>query len=168
MWARVASEGEALLLARPILNDQLRKHFEDRGIRDAMVGPLRTDTGVVGTMTIGNHLGDASTFDAEDLRLLEVIERQSARLRNHQGAGIPEDLTERVFDRFFQVDQTNTRASGGTGPRPDISRRLAKMIGARVWLEDSTGSGSVFSVWIPPSPPVGAHYTPALPVEVDP
>lgn len=104
----------------------------------------------------------------QDLRLLEVIERQSARLRNHQGAGIPEDLTELVFDRFFQVDQTNARASGGTGLGLYISRRLAELIGARVWLEDSTGSGSVFSVWIPPSPPVGAHYTPALPVEVDP
>lgn len=345
VWARVASEGEALLLTRPILNHQLRRHFEGRGIRDAMVAPLRTDTGVVGTMTIGNHLGDVSTFDAEDLRLLEtlvnhasvwlenarlidrleeslahltemnrlkddfvatvshelrtpltsiqgyvkmllrpeveldaaerrsfleVIERQSARLRNliedllvvsrlesheepphldvisldaiiaqvledleddlqnkggrveidlpenlphivsdeskltqilanlignavkyspkgskvavtayvesdgltvsvgDQGTGIPEDLTERVFDRFFQVDQTTTRTAGGTGLGLYISRRLAELIGARVWLESSTGSGSVFSVWIPPSPPVGAHYAPALPVEVDP
>ena len=73
VWARVASEGEALLLKQPIPNLQLRKHFEDLGMKDAMVAPLRTENGVVGTMTIANHMGDVSTFDIDDLHLLETL-----------------------------------------------------------------------------------------------
>src|SRR3546814_20522535 len=77
---------EALLLKEPMANQQLRTHFQERAMKDAMFAPLRTENGVVGTMTIANHLGDVSTFDIDDLHLLETLvnhaDRKSTRLNS--------------------------------------------------------------------------------------
>jgi signal transduction histidine kinase len=73
VWARVASEGEALLIPKPILNEKIRKHFEARGMRDAIVAPLYGGDGVVGTFAVGSRLGDVSTFDEADLKLFETL-----------------------------------------------------------------------------------------------
>jgi signal transduction histidine kinase len=73
VWARVASEREGVLLARPIRNAALAHYFSDRGITDAIVVPMLTDGDVVGMLTVGNRLGDFATFDDDDLRLLQVL-----------------------------------------------------------------------------------------------
>lgn len=69
-----------------------------------------------------------------------------------QGPGIPDDARERIFDRFFQVDQGSTRKAGGTGLGLYICRRLAETIGATLGLERTGGDGSVFSLTIPLEP----------------
>ena len=331
VWARVASEREAVLFARPIRNERIRTHFESRDIRDAMVAPLFGEDEVVGTMLVGNHIGDVGTFDAEDLKLfetlanhasvslenarlvgrleeslahltemnrlkddfvasvshelrtpltsilgfsktllrpnvtfaaeeerqfLETIERQAERLRlliedllevarlesqevgpvvttvslphlarqiveegrqrsDHlldldfeegmplvktdeskvyeilsnlldnalkyspeesritvrgqrqsdgvlvsvldEGRGIPKELHGKVFERFYQADQSSTRAVGGTGLGLYICRKMADVIGGRLWLERSDRRGSIFCLWIPSSPPLGRN-----------
>jgi signal transduction histidine kinase len=328
VWARAVAEGTGVLVRRPIANPKLRAYFESQGIKDAMVASLHLEDRVLGTMLVGNRLGDVSTFDDEDLKLLETlanhaavslenarlvgrleeslahltemnrlkddfvasvshelrtpltsilgyvktlrrpnvnfsesdkadflqaIERQSERLRDliedllivsriesardsavvepidiprliedvfaelsepsegrvitidlesglpalatdrgklHQivsnivgnalkyspngseitlalskegrginisvidnGDGIPPELHERIFDRFYQVDQSSTRERGGTGLGLYICRRLAEMIGGRLWLERSDETGSTFSLWVPAGPP---------------
>jgi two-component system phosphate regulon sensor histidine kinase PhoR len=70
-----------------------------------------------------------------------------------QGEGIPQELHEKVFDRFYQVDQSSTRAAGGVGLGLYICRRLADTLGGRLWLQRSDERGSIFSVWIPRTPP---------------
>jgi signal transduction histidine kinase len=69
-----------------------------------------------------------------------------------QGEGVPPELHEKIFDRFFQVDQSSTRKVGGTGLGLYICRRLAESIDARVWLKSSTTSGSEFCLWLPLHP----------------
>lgn len=71
-----------------------------------------------------------------------------------QGHGIPAELHERIFDRFYQVDSSMTRAVGGTGLGLYICKSLATALGGRLWLESSNESGSTFSLWIPMKPPV--------------
>jgi K+-sensing histidine kinase KdpD len=326
VWARVAAENSALLFARPIRNERLRTYFEGRGMRDAMVAPVTGDTGVVGTLVVGNRLGDVSTFDEDDLRLFEtlanhastslqkvrlvsrledalahqtelnrlkddfvatvshelrtpltsiqgfvhtmlrpdvdfapeerreflgVIDRQTkrlgrmiedllvvARIETHkvrpsalavsmpsvineaindiggrnpdhnvvttiseevqlvisdhemiyrivanlvdnafkyspqgtkiavtaeasghgvkvsvsdEGSGVPDPVRERIFDRFFQADQSHTRAVGGAGLGLYICRQLAGVLRGRIWLEETGENGSTFSLWIPDS-----------------
>jgi diguanylate cyclase (GGDEF)-like protein len=73
LWARVAAEGQAVLLARPIRNPQLKAHFDGRGLRDVMEAPLLGEEGVFGTMLVGNRLGDLSTFDDDDLKMFEML-----------------------------------------------------------------------------------------------
>jgi signal transduction histidine kinase len=85
VWARVAAEEQPLLFARPITNERLARHFGERGIRDAMVAPLKGDggSGVVGLMLVGNRLSDIATFDEEDLELFTTLAHQAdAALQN--------------------------------------------------------------------------------------
>jgi diguanylate cyclase (GGDEF)-like protein len=73
IWARVASEGQAVIVPRPIRNERLREHFSARGMHDAIVAPLRGDQGVVGVMLVANRLGDFSTFNADDAKVFETF-----------------------------------------------------------------------------------------------
>jgi signal transduction histidine kinase len=69
----------------------------------------------------------------------------SRTLRRH-GPGIDSDQRERIFDRFYQVDQSSTRLVGGVGMGLYICRRAAERLGGSVWLDRSDASGSVFAV----------------------
>jgi diguanylate cyclase (GGDEF)-like protein len=73
IWARVASEGQAVVLPRPIPNERLRRHFSELGIRDAMVAPLRSEQGIAGVMMVANRLGDFSSFTADDAKVFETF-----------------------------------------------------------------------------------------------
>jgi signal transduction histidine kinase len=66
-----------------------------------------------------------------------------------QGIGIaPEDL-ERIWERFYRVDNTNTRSIGGTGLGLSIARGLVELHGGRIWAESVVGQGSIFSFTLP-------------------
>jgi signal transduction histidine kinase len=60
------------------------------------------------------------------------------------GIGIPADRLDRLFLPFSQVDSSTTRIYGGTGLGLALSRRLAEMLGGRMWVESEPGRGSVF------------------------
>jgi diguanylate cyclase (GGDEF)-like protein len=49
-----------------------------RGIRQAMVSPLMGESGMIGWMTVANRLTEGTTFDEDDLRLLETLANQAA------------------------------------------------------------------------------------------
>ncbi len=82
-----------------------------------------------------------------------------------EGHGIPDEQQDQIFDRFYQVDQTSTRAVGGTGLGLYICRRLADVIGAKIGLEGSDENGSTFTLWIPATPPPDALRASDLPQE---
>jgi two-component system phosphate regulon sensor histidine kinase PhoR len=68
------------------------------------------------------------------------------------GCGVPEELQQRIFDRFYQVDQSTTRKIGGTGLGLYICRKLADAVDGKVWLERSDENGSAFSMSVPYRP----------------
>lgn len=66
------------------------------------------------------------------------------------GIGIPSEHLERVFDRFYRVDRSRTRALGGSGIGLTISKRLVEAHGGRIWAEsEGKGKGSVFTFTLP-------------------
>jgi diguanylate cyclase (GGDEF)-like protein len=73
VWARIASDGQGMLILPPIKNERLLRYFESIGVRNAMVAPLRRDEAIIGTLLVGNRLGDVASFDDQDLKLLETL-----------------------------------------------------------------------------------------------
>ena len=65
------------------------------------------------------------------------------------GIGIAPDALPRLFNKFSQVDESNTRRFGGTGLGLAICRELAQMMGGDIEVDSTPGHGSVFSVTLP-------------------
>jgi heavy metal sensor kinase len=53
-----------------------------------------------------------------------------------EGPGVPPELRERVFDRFFRADASRTRATGGSGLGLAIARDIVAAHDGRVWIRD--------------------------------
>ncbi|MCX6626916.1 MAG: ATP-binding protein, partial [Candidatus Solibacter sp.] len=62
------------------------------------------------------------------------------------GIGIAEGKLHSIFDAFTQADGSHTRQYGGTGLGLTITRRLAHLMGGRLWAESEPGQGSRFFV----------------------
>jgi signal transduction histidine kinase len=69
------------------------------------------------------------------------------------GIGIPLRLHERIFEPFFQVDESIGTRFGGAGLGLHIVRRLAQLLGGSVNVSSEIGTGSEFVVRIPLRPP---------------
>jgi signal transduction histidine kinase len=65
------------------------------------------------------------------------------------GPGIPAEECDRIFEKFRQVDSSNTRAKGGTGLGLAIAREIVEMHGGRMWVESAIGQGSTFRMELP-------------------
>ena len=69
------------------------------------------------------------------------------------GPGIASEHLPHVFDRFYQVDETNTRAQPGTGIGLSLVKELVKLHGGTIDVgSNSGGNGAAFTVRIPLQP----------------
>ena len=66
-----------------------------------------------------------------------------------QGAGIPEDELERVFERFFRTDPARSRHTGGSGLGLSIVKHAVQNHGGDVRVWSRVGSGSTFTIRLP-------------------
>lgn len=80
-----------------------------------------------------------------------------------QGVGIPAEAKPKLFNKFFRVDNRETRSIGGTGLGLALVKDLIEAHGGSVWVESKLGQGSTFSFALPlttsrftSTPPVGS------------
>lgn len=67
-----------------------------------------------------------------------------------QGPGVPEEHRAHLFDRFYRVEASRNRDSGGAGLGLAICKAIADAHGAGLTMEDAEGGGSVFVLTMPP------------------
>ena len=66
-----------------------------------------------------------------------------------QGMGIPHEDMPRIWERFYRVDNSNTRRIGGTGLGLSITKALVELHNGRIWVESTVGQGSTFFFTVP-------------------
>lgn len=66
-----------------------------------------------------------------------------------RGRGIPESNLESIFERFNQVDASDSRQKGGTGLGLAICRSIVQQHGGKIWVESVLTEGSTVSFTIP-------------------
>jgi PAS domain S-box-containing protein len=127
----------------------------EKGLEFAMHVPthavaIETDAGKVRQILL-NLLSNAVKFTEHGYVAISLLERDGdvAFVVEDTGIGISPDNVERVFEPFWQVQQSATRQAGGTGLGLSVARRLSRLLGGDITLETTPAAGSRFTVTLP-------------------
>lgn len=86
---------------------------------------------------------------AGEIRIAAAEEAENVHIKiSDTGIGIPGDKLEQIFDRFYQLDSSNSRKYGGIGLGLWISRNIVEAHGGKIWAE-SKNRGSTFHILLP-------------------
>jgi two-component system phosphate regulon sensor histidine kinase PhoR len=103
---------------------------------------------------ISNLVDNAIAYSPEGdaVRVVLTIEGEIVRIDViDRGIGIPPDSLERIFERFYRVDEARSRARGGTGIGLSIVKHVAQAHGGTASVASEPGRGSTFTVRVPVS-----------------
>lgn len=97
---------------------------------------------------IGNAL--SHTPDGTHVSVTTAIDGNIAEVRvSDNGPGIDPETTERIFERFYRVDEGRSRTTGGTGLGLSIVKSITEKHGGTVSVESAIGQGATFIVRLP-------------------
>jgi signal transduction histidine kinase len=99
-----------------------------------------------------NLLSNATKFTQVGGNVWVKLEDFGQHLRievKDDGPGFPAGMSERVFERFFQIDAAAARKHGGTGIGLALARELVELHGGRIWARSAAGQGATFTVELP-------------------
>jgi signal transduction histidine kinase len=66
-----------------------------------------------------------------------------------QGIGIPSGELEKVFERFYRIENDSTQSVRGVGLGLAVCRGIVEAHGGRIWVESTPGMGSTFYFTLP-------------------
>lgn len=101
-----------------------------------------------------NLLVNAIHFTSEKGTITVSVEKNDGRIEaavSDTGSGILPQEIPYIFERFYRVDKSRARASGGTGLGLTIARRLVEAHGGTIGVESELGKGSKFFFTLPAS-----------------
>lgn len=80
---------------------------------------------------------------------LELLGRNVLVKIQDNGPGIPDDNKDRIFERFYRLDDSRARDTGGTGLGLAIAKEAIVLHGGQIKVEDGPEGGSVFMISVP-------------------
>ena len=118
--------------------------------------------------TLTNLVGNAIKYspDGGDVLLsarLTLENMVEISVQDH-GLGIPDDSIDKLFSKFYRVDNSDRRSIGGTGLGLAISREIVEAHGGHVWVRSKEGIGSTFFFTVHAAARDGNNPAPVTPI----
>jgi PAS domain S-box-containing protein len=101
---------------------------------------------------LSNLLSNAFKYSKQGAKVAVQLSRENESVKltvTDNGIGIPDDKKEKIFEKFYRVDNSTTRIEGGTGLGLPITRELVELHNGSIRVEDAQGGGCRFTVLIP-------------------
>jgi len=135
---------------------------EQRGIRlatrmDDGLPSVFADIGLV-ERALSNLIENALRFTPQDGEVTVSLKRSGNGVVvevSDTGTGIPAADLPHIFERFYRVEKSRSRASGGAGLGLAIANRIVQIHGGRITVESESGAGTTFAFNLATSP-IGA------------
>ncbi|MFD4336979.1 ATP-binding protein [Streptomyces anulatus] len=101
---------------------------------------------------IGNLLDNAQRHAEGSVAVSVAADGRGVRVEvRDDGAGVPEDERERIFERFVRLDDARSRDDGGAGLGLAIARDVAARHGGTLTVDRAAEGGAAFRLWLPRS-----------------
>ena len=136
---------------------RLERQYSDKGVSlDQSLSddlpPVMVDESRIGQVLL-NLLGNALQYTSPGGRV-EISAETTADMVVIQitdtGQGIPMEHLRYIFNRFYRVDKSRSRAGGGSGVGLTIAKHIVEAHGGRIWAESpGVDQGSTFSFTVP-------------------
>lgn len=101
------------------------------------------------TQVLDNIMNNAVKYSPDGgtitARLIKTKTRAILSISD-QGLGIPRKDLDSIFNRFFRVDKSRSRAQGGTGLGLAISKEVVERFNGRIWVDSVENRGSTFYI----------------------
>ncbi|MFJ3432828.1 ATP-binding protein [Streptomyces cyaneofuscatus] len=99
---------------------------------------------------IGNLLDNAQRHAEDRVTVQVAADGSGVRVEvRDDGAGVPEDERERIFERFVRLDDARSRDDGGAGLGLAIARDVAARHGGTLTVHRAPEGGAAFRLWLP-------------------
>ncbi len=127
--------------------ERLTQQAEKRGIIMTVSGESSAVTGSrteLGEL-VYNLVDNAIKYNRENGNIEIKISEKKLTVAD-TGLGIPQESIPRIFERFYRIDKSRSRAKGGTGLGLSIVRHIAEHHGAKIDVESTLGVGTSITV----------------------
>ena len=127
--------------------ERLSQQAESRGIRMTVSGESTVITGSRTEITelAYNLVDNAIKYNRENGNI-EIDIADKKLTVSDTGLGIPQESIPRIFERFYRIDKSRSRAKGGTGLGLSIVKHIAEHHGAKIDVESTVGVGTSITV----------------------
>ncbi|MFI0016253.1 sensor histidine kinase [Streptomyces griseus] len=99
---------------------------------------------------IGNLLDNAQRHAEGSVAVSVAADGHGVRVEvRDDGAGVPEEERERIFERFVRLDDARSRDDGGAGLGLAIARDVASRHGGTLTVHRAAEGGAAFRLWLP-------------------
>lgn len=138
--------------------EEIVPHFEGQLLEHQLACRVSGDASTVPVdrgrlqQVVSNLLSNAIKYTDDGKQIEIVVENRAdgaVLTVADEGIGIPKEEQKKVFERFYRIDKSHSRKTGGAGIGLAIVKVIVQAHGGKVELESEKGKGSRFHVYLP-------------------